>query len=81
MSEKVKFKEAFEPRIILKPLEFKYIQERNPCVNFFLMVYEERANQWCMWVDEGFCCCSVAKSCPTLWGPMNYGTPGSSVLH
>ena len=81
MSEKVKFKEAFEPRIILKPLEFKYIQERNPCVNFFLMVYEERANQWCGEVDEGFCDCSVAKSSPTLWDPMNYSTPGSSVLH
>ena len=46
---------------------------------FFLMVYEERANQWCVWVDEGFCCL-VAKSCPTLWDPMNYSTPGFSVL-
>ena len=30
-----------------------------------------------------FCkhCCSVAKSCPTLCDPMDYSTPGSSVLH
>ena len=26
-------------------------------------------------------CCSVAKSCPTLCNPMNFSTPGSSVLH
>ena len=30
-----------------------------------------------------FCCCycSVAKSCPTLWDPMNCSTPGFPVLH
>ena len=27
------------------------------------------------------CCCSVAKSCPTLWDPMNGSTPGFPVLH
>ena len=27
------------------------------------------------------CCCSVAKSCPTLWDPMNCSTPGFPVLH
>ena len=27
------------------------------------------------------CCCSVAKSCPTLWYPMDCSTPGSSILH
>ena len=27
------------------------------------------------------CCCSAAKPCPTLCDPMDYGTPGSSVLH
>ena len=27
------------------------------------------------------CCCSAAKSCPTLWDPMDYSTPDSSVLH
>ena len=27
-----------------------------------------------------FCCCSIAKSCPTLWDPMNLSTPGFSVL-
>ena len=27
------------------------------------------------------CCCSVAKSCPTLCDPLDCSTPGSSVLH
>ena len=27
------------------------------------------------------CCCSVAKSCPTLCHPMNCSTPGFPVLH
>ena len=27
------------------------------------------------------CCCSVAKSYPTLCNPMNCSTPGSPVLH
>ena len=27
------------------------------------------------------CCCSVAKSCLTLYSPMDCSTPGSSVLH
>ena len=27
------------------------------------------------------CCCSVARSCPTLCDPMDYSTPGFSVLH
>ena len=27
------------------------------------------------------CCCSVAKSCPTLCGPMVYSIPGFLVLH
>ena len=27
------------------------------------------------------CCCWVAKSCPTLWGPMDCSMPGFSVLH
>jgi len=27
------------------------------------------------------CCCSVAQSCPTLCGPMDCSTPGSSALH
>ena len=26
-------------------------------------------------------CCSVAKLCPTLCDPMDYGTPGFSILH
>ena len=28
-----------------------------------------------------WCCCSVAKLCPTLCDPMDCSTPGSSVLH
>ena len=28
-----------------------------------------------------FCCCSAAKSCPSLCSPMDCSTPGSSVLH
>ena len=27
------------------------------------------------------CCCSFSKSCPSLCGPMNCSTPGSSVLY
>ena len=27
------------------------------------------------------CCCSVAKLCPTLGGPMDHRTPGFPVLH
>ena len=26
-------------------------------------------------------CCSVSKSCPTLYDPMDFNTPGSSILH
>ena len=26
-------------------------------------------------------CCSVTQSCPTLWDPMDYSTPGFPVLH
>ena len=33
-----------------------------------------------MFLFEG-CCCSVAKSCPTLCDFMGSGTPGFSVLH
>ena len=31
--------------------------------------------------DQYPCCCSVAKSCPTLCHLMAYSTPGSPVLH
>ena len=27
------------------------------------------------------CCCSVTKSCPTLWDPIDGSTPGFPVLH
>ena len=32
-------------------------------------------------VDLLLCCCSVAKSCPTLCDPMDCSTPGLPVLH
>ena len=33
-------------------------------------------------IELRVCCyCSVAKSCPTVYNPMDYSTPGSSVLH
>ena len=28
-----------------------------------------------------FCCCSAAKSCPTICNPVDCSMPGSSVLH
>ena len=31
--------------------------------------------------DCSCCCCSVAKSCPTVCSPTDCSTPGSSVLH
>ena len=35
----------------------------------------------CMYIDRCMymCMCLVAQSCPTLWGSMDRGTPGSSV--
>ena len=34
------------------------------------------------WLPSGVCsCCSVVKSCPALWDPMDCSTPGFSVLH
>ena len=32
-------------------------------------------------VYHKFCCCSVIKSCPTLWEPLDCRKPGSSVLY
>ena len=31
--------------------------------------------------NQGNCCCSVTKSCPTLCGTMNCNTPGFHILH
>ena len=33
------------------------------------------------YIMEESCCCSVTKLCASLWDPMDFGTPGSSVLH
>ena len=38
-------------------------------------------NQWLEMLFKNCCCCSVAKSCPTLCDPMNCNTPGFPVLH
>ena len=40
------------------------------------------AQEWCQWrlSSEVMLCCSVAKSCPTLW-PMDCSTPGFPALH
>ena len=35
---------------------------------------------WWVASEVNCCCCSVAKSCLTLWDPMDCSTPGSSVL-
>ena len=39
-----------------------------------LIMFLEHPPRYC-------CCCSVAKSCPTLCDPMNCSTPGFPVLH
>ena len=37
---------------------------------------------WPAWPQRlGSCCCSAAKSCPTLWDPMDCSTPGFPVPH
>lgn len=33
---------------------------------------------FCLWY---LCCCSIAKSCPTLFDPLNSSSPGFPVLH
>ena len=35
----------------------------------------------CLYVSFGECFCSVAKSCPTLWDPMDCSAPGFPVHH
>ena len=44
------------------------------------------ADAWLsLWAESAdflhLCCCSVTKSCPSLWDPMDCSTPGSPVLH
>ena len=31
-------------------------------------------------VETNFCCCSVTRSCPSLWDPMDCSTPGFPVF-
>ena len=31
--------------------------------------------------QEDYCCCSVSQSCPVLWDPMNWSTPGFPIHH
>ena len=35
----------------------------------------------CRYISMNVCCCSVARSCPTLCDPMDCSTPGFPVLH
>ena len=39
------------------------------------------ALSWVCHTPRCFCCCSVAKSCPTLCDPMGYSMPGLPVHH
>ena len=43
----------------------------------------KRSDAWYYQLNPELCCycCSVAKLCPTLCDPMNYSTPGFSVLY
>ena len=43
----------------------------------------KRFDAWYYQLNPELCCycCSVAKLCPTLCDPMNYSTPGFSVLY
>ena len=34
-----------------------------------------------IWFSNHCCCCSVARSCPTLFDPMDFSMPGFPVLH
>ena len=58
----------------------KAIHEK-PTVNIILTDQEQdKDTNFCQFFST--CCwCSVAKSCPALWDPMNWRTPGFSVLH
>ena len=40
-----------------------------------------RKGSWRLAVKPGICCCSVTKSCLTVWDPMNHSTPGLPVHH
>ena len=51
---------------------FKYFNKRNA---------EEMQTLVLNYYAVCFCCCSVAKSCPTLCDHMDCSMPGSSVLH
>ena len=45
-------------------------------------VEEKDTTEWLNWTECFFCCCcSVAQSCLTLWGPVDCSTPGFPVLH
>ena len=64
-----------------------YFGEHKPSVyrSVFFKIWRIIAVQscWC-WLynyQSATVCCSVTKSCLTLCDPMNYSTPGSSVLH
>ena len=56
-------------KIIIKPACFAHPEKLHP------MSASHRFKNSCVY------CCSVAKSYPTLFDPMDWITPGSSLLH
>ena len=45
----------------------------------FMCMYQHMS---CVFLHKtALCCCSVTKSCPNLYNPMDCSNPGSSVLH
>ena len=53
------------------------------------LLYIQKTSPFSLWIlfhsikphVNGYCCCSVAQSCPTLCDPMDFSTPGLPVLH
>ena len=58
----------FPLKLYLLQIELKWL---------FIVVVVEQHEQ----TDNLYCCCSIAKLCPTPCNPMDYKTPGFPVLH
>ena len=51
-------------------------------LSLFLPIPSRWKSPFCfLFLQVQLCCCSVAKSCPTLCNPMDCSTPGFPVLH
>ena len=48
--------------------------------SFLPLDFPGQVDKWHI-LRKPYCCCSVVKLCLTLWDPMNYTSPGFSVLH